>query len=99
VPQPPEVDERQLVADTLFGSYGGNGQTAPDSMRAEFDAQLGKSEADPRFDPSGYRQPVRMLTVAQAAQLMKVSTSTVRRLTDDACRRLWPRPATARSAG
>lgn len=28
VPQPPEVDERQLVADTLFGSYGGNSDHA-----------------------------------------------------------------------
>jgi excisionase family DNA binding protein len=78
----PEVDERQLVADTLFGGYSDSGQAPPDSVRAEFDAQLGNPDADPRLDPSGYRQPVRMLTVAQAAQLMGVSTSTVRRLTD-----------------
>jgi excisionase family DNA binding protein len=82
VPQPPEVDERQLVADSLFGGYSDNGQMPPDNMRAEFDAQLGNPDADPRLDPSGYHQPVRMLTVAQAAQLMGVSTSTARRLTD-----------------
>ncbi|MFA5710739.1 helix-turn-helix domain-containing protein, partial [Mycolicibacterium sp.] len=81
VPEPPEIDERDLVADQLFPSHGRYGSPLSPAQQRDVDAQLGYPDPDRQLDPRAHNQAVRMLTLAEAAEVLGVSTSTAFRMT------------------
>lgn len=82
VPPPPPADEHEIARDALLGGADPATADVPDSLLDEFEAQVGRRDEDLSLDPAGYRHPVRMLTLDQAADLMGVSRSVAYRLID-----------------
>lgn len=80
VPDPPAVDEREMVTAHLHGEvHSSQGLSA--AQLFEVDSQLGHPRRDRTLHPDAYNQPVRMLTLSEAAETIGVSTSTAWRMT------------------
>lgn len=81
LPAAPVVDERDLVMSVLSRSYDEMIDGAlTRHQRREIDAQLGTPHQDRDMYPHAHNQPVRMLTLREAADILDISTSAARRL-------------------
>ncbi|BBX87957.1 helix-turn-helix domain-containing protein [Mycolicibacterium aubagnense] len=81
LPAAPMIDERDLVMSVLSRSCDEmvDGATAL-HQRREIDAQLGIPHQDRDMYPHAHNQQVKMLTLSEAAAILDISESAVRRL-------------------
>lgn len=87
LPPPLEVDPATVARATVF-RQGYNDQSTPlkPELQAEIDALVGTTSPTPELGGAVYNQPIQMLTLSEAAEVLQISATSVRRLMR--CRRL-----------